>query len=52
VEFETAKSVQDLENLIFVVSKLFGDGKKQTNRIEPQSVEEAEALILRMTGRG
>jgi len=44
--------VQSLENLIFVVSRLFGDGKKKTNRIEPQSVEEAEALINRMIGRG
>ena len=44
--------MQSLENLIFVVSRLFGDGKKKTNRIEPQSVEEAEALINRMIGRG
>jgi hypothetical protein len=48
------KATHSLENLIFVASKIFGNGKSNPNRrrIEPQSIDEAERVINQMLGKG
>ena len=46
MEYELAKANQDLENLIYTASKIFGGSEKKTKPVE--SIDEALSTLARM----